>query len=60
MHDHGDTDWGARFPLGVNFDFRRTPVQLFAEAAVQAVLVSDVGRDHPVDLNGFGGVRVWF
>src|SRR5262245_41232407 len=35
VHDHGAADWGARFPLGVNFDFSRVPVQLFAEAAVK-------------------------
>ena len=60
VHDHGYTDWGARLPLGVNFDFQRTPVQLFAEAALEAVLVTEDGHGHPVDLAGFGGVRFWF
>jgi hypothetical protein len=61
VHEHGVTDWGARFPLGVNFDFRRAPIQLFAEAAVQAVVATDAADDeHPIDVTGFGGVRVWF
>lgn len=60
VHEHGWTDWGARFPLGVNFDFQRAPVQLFAEAALQAVLVTENGHDRPIDLAGFGGVRFWF
>jgi len=59
VHDHGITDWGARFPLGVSVNFARSPLQLFAEAAVEAVLVTD-GTEHPVDVSGFGGVRVWF
>jgi hypothetical protein len=57
--NNATSDWGARFPLGVNFDFRHSPVQLFAEAALEVVVVSDVKDRHPVSAGGFGGIRVW-
>jgi hypothetical protein len=60
VHDHGQTDWGLRAPLGVDFDFTRVPVQLFAEVALEAVLASDGHVNDPISLAGFGGVRVWF
>ena len=53
-------DAGIRFPLGVNFDFTRTPLQLFAEAALEVTLVSDFDPKPPVGVTGFGGIRVWF
>jgi hypothetical protein len=56
----GPMDLGVRFPLGVNFDFTRTPVQIFAEGALEVTLASDVHPDHPVGLGGFAGARVWF
>jgi hypothetical protein len=54
------TDFGARFPLGVNFDFTRTPIQIFAEVALEATLVSDLEPRPPLEVGGFAGVRVWF
>jgi len=54
------TDAGVRFPLGVNFDFTRTPMQLFLEGALEVTLASNVEPHPPVGVTGFGGVRVWF
>ncbi|HKA90325.1 MAG TPA: hypothetical protein VKE22_21835 [Haliangiales bacterium] len=54
------TDAGARVPLGVNFDFTRVPLQIFAELALEATFVSDAPIDHPLALVGMAGARVWF
>jgi hypothetical protein len=54
------TDVGVRFPLGVNFDFTRSPLQLFVEGALEVTLASNVDPKPPVGVTGFGGVRVWF
>jgi hypothetical protein len=59
VRDRGYTDGGARFPAGVNFDFQRVPLQLFAEAALEVTVASDVYVGHPVSLVGFGGARFW-
>ncbi len=63
IRDHGPqdiTDVGARIPLGVNFDFTRAPVQIFAEMALEATFASDAPIDHPLALTGMAGARVWF
>jgi hypothetical protein len=59
IRDEGYTDLGARFPLGVSFNFTRAPFQIFAEAALEAVLASDVANHHPIALDGFVGARFW-
>jgi hypothetical protein len=59
VRDVGYTDFGARLPLGVSFNFQRAPFQIFAEAALEAVLVSDITNHHPVALDGFVGARIW-
>jgi hypothetical protein len=59
VRDVGYTDFGARIPLGVSFNFERAPIQIFAEAALEAVLASDVSHDHPLALDGYVGARFW-
>ena len=54
------TDVGVRFPLGLNFDFTRSPMQLFLEGALEVTLASNIEPNPPVGVTGFGGVRVWF
>jgi hypothetical protein len=51
---------GARMPLGLNFDFTRAPVQIFAEGALELTLASNVDPPHPVGVDGMAGARVWF
>jgi hypothetical protein len=55
----GPADLGARFPFGVNFDFTRAPIQVFAEGALEATLVSDTNAGR-LGLGAFAGARVWF
>jgi hypothetical protein len=59
VRDVGYTDFGARFPLGVTFNFTRAPFQIYAEAALEAVLASDIANHHPVGLDGVVGARLW-
>ncbi|MEZ4365241.1 MAG: hypothetical protein R2939_03000 [Kofleriaceae bacterium] len=47
---------GLRFPFGLALDFRRAPVQLFAELALQMPLVPDLD----LDVGGAGGFRYYF
>jgi hypothetical protein len=53
------TDLGARFPFGVSFDFTRSPMQVFAEGALEATLVSPVNAG-TLGIGAFAGARVWF
>jgi hypothetical protein len=54
------TDLGVRVPAGLNFDLTRSPVQFFAEAALDATLVSDADIARPLALDAMLGARVWF
>jgi hypothetical protein len=62
-HDHGgrdddDVHLGARVPVGILFDFKRVPIDVFIEIA----LVVDIIQDHDdlIDLNAGIGVRYYF
>ena len=48
-------DLGVRVPFGLAFDFRRAPIQLFAELAVELEVVDDLDTD----IGGAVGFR-WF
>jgi hypothetical protein len=56
--DDDDTHLGVRVPLGILFDFKRVPMDVFAEIA----LVVDVINDHDdlIDLNAGIGARYYF
>jgi hypothetical protein len=56
----GVHEGGARVPLGVNFDFTRAAVQIFAEGALDVTLASNVDTPHPVGVDGMAGARIWF
>ena len=67
LYDHersfaDDAEIGVRVPLGVNFDFQRSPLQLFAEVAL-GIPLRDAGNDdfeRDVWVGGYGGIRLWF
>jgi hypothetical protein len=53
-------DVGVRIPVGLNFDFRQAPVQIFGELAPELALVQ-VNHEHDVvGLGGYAGMRYWF
>jgi hypothetical protein len=63
-HDHGrddDDDFhlGARVPLGILFDFKRVPIDIFLEIALIVDIVTD-HHDDRIDLNGGIGLRYYF
>jgi hypothetical protein len=54
-------DVGVRVPLGLDFDFKRAPLQLFAEIALDVPLFAvNAGADTSASVGGYGGVRLWF
>lgn len=62
-HDRGndhDDDFhlGVRVPVGIVFDFKRVPIDVFIEIALVVDLLVD--HDSRVDLNGGAGVRYYF
>lgn len=63
-HDRGfDQDGaslGVRAPLGVNFDFQRAPMQVFAELALGLEVVDSGPDDRDLWLGGYAGFRYWF
>lgn len=56
--DDGDFHLGARAPVGILFDFKTVPLDVFLEVA----LVIDIIQDHGdvVDLNAGVGARYYF
>jgi hypothetical protein len=56
--DDDDVHVGARVPVGILFDFKRVPIDVFLEVA----LILDFIRDHGdvLDLNAGVGVRYYF
>jgi hypothetical protein len=61
-HDHGadddDVHLGARVPVGILFDFRTVPLDVFLEIALIVDLVTD--HDDHIDLNAALGARYYF
>jgi hypothetical protein len=53
---HGDDEMSARLPLGVNFLFNRSPLELFAEL----IPVFQFTPEGDFDLDAVIGVRVYF
>lgn len=54
--DSAGSRLGARLPLGLQLDLRRTRVHLFAEVALRISVVDDFGAG----VGGAGGVRYFF
>ena len=55
-----DLDIGVRVPLGVNFDFVRSPIQLFVEAALGIDVVGTGERDRrDLWVGLYAGIRFW-
>jgi hypothetical protein len=52
-------DWGMRLPVGLNFDFRRVPIQLFGEGAFELVIASNKTPAPAAGIGGFAGIRFW-
>lgn len=67
VYDHDrsindNAELGLRIPVGVDFDFQRSPLQLFAEIAV-GIPLRDAGDDRYVRdpwVAGYAGFRFWF
>ena len=53
---NGDTHFGVRVPLGVNYLFADSPLDFFAEVAP----VLDIAPKAALDLNGAIGLRFYF
>jgi hypothetical protein len=67
LYDHersfeDDTELGVRIPIGVNFDFQRSPLQFFAELALGIPLDDADNDEYERDtwLGGYVGFRLWF
>lgn len=63
-HDHGRNDdddihLGPRVPLGILFDFKRVPIDIFLEIALVVDIITD-HHDDRIDLNGGIGLRYYF
>lgn len=58
--DFDSPNIGVRAPVGVSFDFRRSPIQLFIEVALGADLVRDDASNRLFWFGGYGGIRFWF
>lgn len=50
---------GVRAPLGIAFDFKRVPLDVFAEVALVIDILADDGHGYS-DFNGAIGIRYWF
>jgi hypothetical protein len=57
--DHG-LALGVRVPVGIAFDFRNIPLDVFIELAVVIDFFFDYYDDYGGDVNGAVGVRYWF
>jgi hypothetical protein len=51
---------GVRVPVGIAFDFRKVPLDVFIELALVVDLFFDYDDDYAGDINGAVGVRFWF
>jgi hypothetical protein len=67
VYDHDrsindNAELGLRIPFGVNFDFQRSPLQLFAEIALGIPLRDAHDEAYARDpwVAGYGGFRLWF
>jgi hypothetical protein len=67
VYDHDrsindNAEVGLRVPFGINFDFQRSPLQLFAEIAL-GIPLRDAQDDRYVRdpwVAGYAGFRLWF
>lgn len=55
LRDHADTHCGLRFPVGLNYTFARTPIEIFFEFAP----VFDLAPATRLDANAGVGVRFY-
>jgi hypothetical protein len=67
VYDHDrefndNSEIGLRVPLGIDFDFQRSPLQLFAEIALGVPLrdAHDENYDRDAWVAGYAGFRLWF
>jgi hypothetical protein len=67
VYDHDrafndNAEVGLRIPIGIDFDFQRSPLQLFAEIALGVPLrdADDPAYHRDVWAAGYAGFRVWF
>ncbi len=54
--DDANLDIGARVPFGIAMEFRRAPIQVFFELALEVQLIDDFG----IDIEGAIGFRYFF
>jgi hypothetical protein len=67
VYDHDrsindNAELGLRVPIGINFDFQRSPLQLFAEIAIGIPLRDAHDEAYVRDpwVAGYAGFRLWF
>jgi hypothetical protein len=58
-HSDEDLHLGVRVPVGIVFDFKRVPIDVFGEIALIVDIIRASGEDI-VDLNAAVGVRYYF
>jgi hypothetical protein len=58
-HDNDEAHLGVRGPIGILFDFKRVPIDVFLELAVIVDFIRESDSD-VVDLNAAIGVRYYF
>jgi hypothetical protein len=58
-HEDSDLHLGVRVPVGIVFDFKRVPIDVFGEVALVVDIIHSSGEDI-VDLNAAVGVRYYF
>jgi hypothetical protein len=58
--DFDEVNLGVRAPFEIGFRFRRTPLEIYLEAAIKLTLVDDGDNDDNVDGDGGVGLRVYF
>lgn len=55
-----EVNLGVRAPFEIGFRFRRTPLEIYLEAAIKLTLVDDGDNNDNVDGDGGVGLRVYF
>jgi hypothetical protein len=64
IYDDGSFDNGTnlavRAPLEIGFQFRRAPVEIYAEVALKLTFIDQNNNDPTIDVDGGVGFRVYF